>query len=280
MSHFHSTNRGRTYQAPWKCKHVGEKDALRSFNDAKLFLVLVGFSDQEGPIPKINLSPLDNVAVHFLAIKGYSALFSGSYYGNLGPGSFLGTLKVPNSVYYAIGMDMIVKGGEEMEDERVAAFCPTLVFVIVHDKDMPFFRRHYNEFEGFLKEKLVRFQYLADMTEPQFELIFQELNQYANQLSENDHFLETEQETLFDVTLLLRLPPAERQIAKGLLELDVAFSGNNIPLIELKKWMLQHYGNFDLNALKSLVQKGYVILVHPPEEKGKSSKIPYLRIRY
>ncbi len=244
----------------------------------KLSLVLVGFSDQEGPVPKINLSPLDHIAVHFLAIKGYSALFSGSYYGNLGPGSFLGTLKVPNTSFYAIGMDVIVKGGDEMEDERIAAFCPTLVFVIVHERDMPFFRRHYNEFESFLKDKFTQFECLADMTKRKFEIIFEELNQYANRLAESDKFLESEQDTLFDVTLLLRLPTSERQVAKGLLELDTLFNGKNIPLNELKKWLLQHYGHFDGEALKSLIQKGHVILIHPPD--SKSSKEPFLRIRY
>ncbi len=253
---------------------------MTNLNDNKLFLVLVGFSDQEGPIPKVNLSPLDNVAVHFLAIKGFSALYSGSFYGNLGPGCFLGTLKVPNTSYYAIGMDVVVKGGEEMTDERVAAFCPTLVFIIVREKDMPFFRRHYSEFERFLKEKLATFEYLTDMTDERFESIFNELNQYVHKLAENDKFLDAEENTLFDVTLLLQLPESERQIAKGLLELDASFNGHNIPLTTLKQWLLDHYGNFDQSAIKALIQKGYVILVHPPDNDPKANKEPYLRIRY
>ena len=103
-----------------------------------------------GPQTYINISTLDELSSMYLAVKGFTAFMTGFERAEFGPGKIRGILQIPETLQYAVALDLNMRGSGFEDDPRLQKNRTGVVCLIATEEKLASIRKYYNETEQFL----------------------------------------------------------------------------------------------------------------------------------
>ncbi|MFX1251593.1 MAG: hypothetical protein ACFFCZ_08285 [Promethearchaeota archaeon] len=185
---------------------------------SEIGLLLVTFSPETGPHAFLQDTILDEAAVLFLSVRGFTIIMAGMDYKFHGPGKIRGTLAIPNTEDHAIAFDVVLPDKTEKKDKRIQRYSPLLFFVLVPKKLLQTVRIHLEEIERLLQTKTKNLEDKSDVNASWFKQTVADVRAYINELSKTT--IMDSKSSLYDVTVLLSLPSASNRVAQAILRLQ------------------------------------------------------------
>ncbi|TET31537.1 MAG: hypothetical protein E3J70_02125 [Candidatus Heimdallarchaeota archaeon] len=181
--------------------------------------IAVVLMEDMGPQTHLNFSDLDEISAMYLAIKGFTAFMTGFERTDFGPGKIRGILQIPESPFYAIAIDLNMRGTGFEEDSRLQTSRVGVVCLIANDEQLDSIRRFYRETEEFLIDKLKIVNTVNHLNESFCQKIKEEYNAYLKTLTlKNQIKDEVETHSLFEISILLSLPKDENLTARVIMD--------------------------------------------------------------
>lgn len=181
--------------------------------------IAVVLMEDMGPQTHLNFSDLDEISAMYLAIKGFTAFMTGFERTDFGPGKIRGILQIPESPFYAIAIDLNMRGTGFEEDSRLQTSRVGVVCLIANDEQLDSIRRFYRETEEFLIDKLKIVNTVNHLNESFCQKIKEEYNAYLKTLTlKNQINDEVETHSLFEISILLSLPKDENLTARVIMD--------------------------------------------------------------
>ena len=173
---------------------------------SEIGLLLVTFSPETGPHAFLKDSDLDEAAVLFLSVRGFTIIMAGMDYKFHGPGKIRGTLAIPNTEDHAIAFDVVLPDKTEKRDKRIQQYSPLLFFLLIPKNLLQTVRLHLDEIESLLQTKTQDLEEKSDVNAHWFQQLVADLRAYIHELSMTT--IKDSQSSLYDATVLLSLPSA------------------------------------------------------------------------
>ncbi|MFX1514318.1 MAG: hypothetical protein ACFFCQ_17220 [Promethearchaeota archaeon] len=241
-------------------------------NESICGIVSVNFSADLGPSLGTNASNLDLEAAIFLSLRGFTALMAGVDYEKLGPGKIRGMIEIPNTPYYALGIDIIVEETKRENKRRLMDNIPVLLFVIVHNTNVGIVRKYWDETETYLTDLMYNISSIEDLTENRIIAFRESVSQFLHGMKNDLPKGEPKKTSLFDISVLLSLDSFVSNVAQALLDLQTASRTESITARDIVEELDEDLEE-TIKALKKLVQMGYVSMTIPHNQNEE----PYYR---
>ncbi|MFX1538078.1 MAG: hypothetical protein ACFFDI_28115, partial [Promethearchaeota archaeon] len=180
--------------------------------------LVVTFSPETGPHAFLKDTDLDEAAIIFLSVRGFTIIMAGIDYKFHGPGKIRGTLSIPNTEDYAIAFDVVLPDKKEKRDKRIQQYSPLLLFLLVPKNLLQTVRIHLDEIERLLQAKTKNLKEKSDVDSHWFKQAVADIRVYINELSKTT--VKDLQSSLYDVTVLLSLPSASNRVAQAILRIQ------------------------------------------------------------
>ncbi|NHJ33444.1 MAG: hypothetical protein FK732_11330 [Asgard group archaeon] len=189
---------------------------LATSNEVGLAVVLM---EDMGPQTHLNFSDLDEISAMYLAIKGFTAFMTGFERTDFGPGKIRGILQIPESKFYAVAIDLNMRGTGFEEDPRLKTNRVGVVCLIADDEQLDMIRKFYRETEEFLIERLRIVNTVNHLNEAFCQKIKEEYNTHLKDLSAKTELKDVPlTQSLFEISVLLSLPKDENLTARVIMD--------------------------------------------------------------
>ncbi|MFX0065162.1 MAG: hypothetical protein ACFFC7_23565, partial [Candidatus Hermodarchaeota archaeon] len=223
---------------------------------AEVGLLLVTFSPETGPYAFLKDSNLDEAAVLFLSVRGFTIIMAGMDYKFHGPGKIRGTLAIPNTEDHAIAFDFVLPDKTEKRDKRIQQYSPLLFFLLVPKNLLQTVRIHLDEIENLLQTKTKDLEEKSDVNSHWFKQTVSDVRAYIHDLSKIT--IKDSQSSLYDATVLLSLPSASNRVAQAILRIqrEISPKGATIRSLIQETGLKEEELNEELNYLsgKGLIE--------------------------
>ena len=161
--------------------------------------IAVVLMEDMGPQTHLNFSDLDEISAMYLAVKGFTAFLTGFERTDFGPGKIRGILQIPESTFFAIAIDLNMRGTGFEEDPRLQTSRVGVVCLIANNEQLDSIRRFYRETEEFLIDRLKIVNTVNHLNESFCQKIKEEYNVYLKTLTgKTEKKAEVESHSLFD----------------------------------------------------------------------------------
>ena len=229
--------------------------------------IAVVLMEDMGPQTHLNFSDLDEISAMYLAIKGFTAFMTGFERTDFGPGKIRGILQIPESTFYAIAIDLNMRGTGFEEDSRLQTSRVGVVCLIANDEQLDSIRRFYRETEEFLIDKLKIVNTVNHLNESFCQKIKEEYNAYLKTLTlKNQIKDEVETHSLFEISILLSLPKDENLTARVIMD-AMSTKRQGLSVEEISK-ITKRKKKTEQIIIDNLLVKGLIIA--NPSSKEKS----------
>jgi hypothetical protein len=233
-------------------------------NEIGLAVVLM---EDLGPQTHLNFSDLDEISAMYLAVKGFTAFLTGFERTDFGPGKIRGILQIPESIFYAVAIDLNMRGTGFEEDKRLQTSRVGVVCLIATDNQLESIRRFYRETENFLIERLKIVSTVNHLNESFCQRIKEDYNIYLKSLLENNQEKDVvETHSLFEISVLLSLPKDENLTARVIMD-AMGSSDQGLSLDEISK-LTKRKKKIEQVIVDSLLEKGLIIANPPAQDKN------------
>jgi len=237
---------------------------IATSNEIGLAIVLM---EDIGPQTYLNFSDLDEISAMYLAVKGFTAFLTGFDRTDFGPGKIRGILQIPESNFYAVAIDVNMRGTGFEEDPRLQTSRVGVVCLIANDGQLESIRRFYQETENFLIDKLKIVSTVNHLNESFCQKIKKDYNTYLNTLLEKKQVKEEiETRSLFEISVLLSLPKDENLTARVIMDAmndnEQGLSVEEISKITKRKMKVEQ------EIIDRLLEKGLIIAKPPSHDKN------------
>jgi len=237
---------------------------IASSNEIGLAIVLM---EDMGPQTHLNFSDLDEIAAMYLAIKGFTAFMTGFERTDFGPGKIRGILQIPESKYYAVAIDLNMRGTGFEDDPRLQTSRVGVVCLIANDEQLDSIRRFYRETEDFLIDKLKIVNTVNHLNESFCQKMKEEYNAYLKTLKlKNQMKEEVETHSLFEISVLLSLPKDENLTARVIMD-AMNTKERGLSMDEISK-LTKRKKKAEQIIIDSLLEKGLIIANPSSKEKN------------
>ncbi|MHA1211051.1 MAG: hypothetical protein ACTSSH_01195 [Candidatus Heimdallarchaeota archaeon] len=217
-----------------------------------------------GPQTCFNLSTLDELSSMYLAVKGFTAFMTGFERLEYGPGKIRGILQIPETLQYAVALDLNMRGSGFENDTRLQTNRTGVVCLIASEQQLAVIRRYYTETEQFLIEKFKAVTTINHLNESFCQTIIKEYNKYLIHLEEKTAEQGTQQpevESLFEVSVLLALPKTVNLTARVIMD-NSSRDTKGITLEEISK-ITKRKKKVEQLAIDNLLEKGLIVAIPP-----------------
>jgi hypothetical protein len=237
---------------------------IATSNEIGLAIILM---EDIGPQTHFNFSDLDEIAAMYLAIKGFTAFMTGFDRTDFGPGKIRGILQIPESNFFAVALDLNMRGSGFEEDPRLQKSRTGVVCLIANDEQLDSIRRFYRETEEFLIDKLKIVNTVNHLNDSLCQRIKEEYNQYLKVLTEkSQEENELETHSLFEISVLLSLPKDENLSARIILD-AMGSKEKGLTLEEISN-LTKRKKKVEQIIIERLLEKGLIIA--SPSSKDKN----------
>ncbi len=229
--------------------------------------IAVVLMEDMGPQTHLNFSDLDEISAMYLAIKGFTAFMTGFERTDFGPGKIRGILQIPESTFYAIAIDLNMRGTGFEEDSRLQTSRVGVVCLIANDEQLDSIRRFYRETEEFLIDKLKIVNTVNHLNESFCQKIKEEYNAYLKTLTlKNQTKDEVETHSLFEISILLSLPKDENLTARVIMD-AMSTKRQGLSVEEISK-ITKRKKKTEQIIIDNLLVKGLIIANPSSKEKN------------
>lgn len=240
---------------------------LATSNEIGVAIVLM---EDMGPQTHFNFSDLDEISAMYLAVKGFTAFLTGFERTDFGPGKIRGILQIPESIFYAVAIDLNMRGTGFEDDPRLQTSRIGVVCLIANDEQLDSIRRFYRETEEFLIAKLKIVSTVNHLNDSFCQKIKDDYNVYLKTLIQNTHVkAEVETHSLFEISVLLSLPKDENLSARVIMD-AMSASDQGLSLDEITK-ITKRKKKAEQIIIDSLLEKG-LIIANPSSQDKDSMK--------
>ncbi|MCK5047497.1 MAG: hypothetical protein KAS22_13005 [Candidatus Heimdallarchaeota archaeon] len=229
--------------------------------------IAVVLMEDIGPQTHLNFSDLDEISAMYLAVKGFTAFLTGFERTDFGPGKIRGILQIPESTFYAVAIDLNMRGTGFEEDPRLQTSRVGVVCLIANDEQLDSIRRFYHETEAFLIDRLKIVNTVNHLNESFCLKIKEEYNVFLKTLTgKTEKKAEVETHSLFEISVLLSLPKDENLTARVIMD---AMSTNvqGLSLDEISK-ITKRKKKAEQIIIDILLVKGLIIANPSSKEKN------------
>ncbi len=237
---------------------------IATSNEVGLAIVLM---EDLGPQTYYNFSDLDEISAMYLAVKGFTAFLTGFERSDFGPGKIRGILQIPESNFYAVAIDLNMRGTGFEDDPRLKTNRVGVVCLIANDGQLEMIRRFYRETENFLVDKLKIVNSVNHLNESFCRKIKEDYNVYLKTLLEKKQVKEkVETHSIFEISVLLALPKDENLTARVIMDAmnsnEQGLSVEEISKITKRKMKVEQA------IIDSLLEKGLIIANPTSQDKN------------